>query len=498
MPGAAPPVPMMKWLKKLLAGVLVLVALVVVAGAVFVSVFDANDYRAEISEYVGGETGRAFRIGGDIQLALWPDIGLAVGGVEMADARGFGKQPFLKVEQARVIVRLLPLLSGEVQVAGMALKGAHLKLVQNRRGVGNWEDLVERSLGAAAGREMRGSGRNGSGKSGAGGMSASGRNGGGGRDSSNGSSDGSGGGGSNDNGGGNDGSTTSDTGGGALLLGALGQIELEDVSVAWKDDRSGDSWLLHIRSFETDVSSDFATRLQLEDLAAEFDVKGSMQGVADGVDLRGVTLNTDRLSTAIGGGDKVRRSLTGDIALALQDGRFAVAGGGAFLKTAERVAAFLENRAPAVSGDALVIESARATLALDNGVGRNDDLSARLPLFNATGEGRLDLAQMTADYTLYLQLKGGDRRIPVRITGPLDNLDYDIPAPDFVRKMRELTEQAQQKIKREAERAKEKVRKELDRAKEKVDKELERAREKAGEKAQELIDKVRDKLKLPF
>jgi len=352
--------------------------------------------------------------------------------------------------------------------------------------MGNWEDLVERSLGAAAGREMRGSGRNSGGKSGAGGMSASGRNG------------GSGGGGGNDTGGGNDGSTTSDTGGGALLLGALGQIELEDVSVAWKDDRSGDSWLLHIRSFETDVSSDFATRLQLEDLAAEFDVKGGMQGVADGVDLRGVTLNTDRLSTAIGGGDKVRRSLTGDIALALQDGRFAVAGGGAFLKTAERVAAFLENRPPAVSGDALVIESARATLALDNGVGRNDDLSARLPLFNATGEGRLDLAQMTADYTLYLQLKGGDRRIPVRITGPLDNLDYDIPVPDFVRKMRELTEQAQQKIKREAERAKEKVRKELDRAKEKVDKELERAREKAGEKAQELIDKVRDKLKLPF
>lgn len=492
---------MTRWLKRLLAGVLVLVVLVVGAGAVFVSVFDANDYRAEISEYVGGAVGRAFRIGGDIELSVWPDIGLAVGGVEMSDARGFGKRPFLKVEEARVVVRRLPLLSGEVQVAGVVLKGAHLKLVQNRNGVGNWEDIVGQSRATGSGRVAPASGsdgadsRGGDGGRGSGGSSATGDATGGASDSD--STDGTG----NDRAGG--------ATGGALLLGALGRVELEDVSVSWKDAGSGDSWQLHLHHFQTDVSSDFETRLQLEDLAAGFDVKGKMKGVTDGVDLRGVTLNTDRFSTAIGGDGKVRRSLTGDITLALQDGRFTGAGGSTFLKTAERVAAFLQNRAPAVSGDALVIESVRATLALENGVGRNDDLSAKLPLFNATGEGQLDFGRMTADYTLHLQLKGGDRRIPVRITGPLSNLDYHIPVPDFVRKIRELTEQARQKIKREAERAKEKVEKELGRAREKVDKEigrarekvnkeLERAREKAGEKAQELLDKVRDKLKLPF
>ena len=482
---------MAKLLKKLLVAVLVLGVLVVGAGVVFVSVFDANDYKAEVSDYVAGQTGRAFRIGGDMELSLWPDIGFAIGGVEMPDARGFGKRPFLKVDEARVIVRLLPLLSGEVQVAGLALKGAHLKLVQNRSGVGNWEDLVGQSRATGSGREMSASGRNragetparaGGGSNGADGTGDSGSN----RTGGNGS------------GSGNDGSS------GALLLGALGRVELEDVSVAWKDERNGDAWRLQVRRFETDVSSDFETRLQLEDLAAEFDVDGNMKGVTDGVHLRGVTLNTDRFSTAIGGDGDVRRSLSGDITLALQDGRFVGAAGSAFLKTAETVAAFLQNRAPAVSGDALVIESVRATLALENGVGRNADLSAKLPLFNATGEGQLDFARMTADYTLHLQLKGGERRIPVRITGPLDNLDYDIPVPDFVRKMRELTEQARQKIKKGAERAKDKVEKELDRAREKVDKELERAREKikkleeTGEKAQELLDKVRDKLKLPF
>lgn len=428
---------MTKWLKKLLAGVLALVALVVVAGVVFVSVFDANDYKAEISEQVGGAIGREFNIGGDIELSLWPDIGLAVGGVEMPDARGFGKRPFLEVEEARAVVRLLPLLSGEVQVAGVALKGAHLKLVQNRNGVGNWEDITGQSRATRTGREA----------------------------------------------------SARDRPDSALLLGALGRVELEDVSVAWKDAGSGDSWQLHLHRFETDVSSDFETRLQLEDLAAEFDVKGNMKGVTDGVDLRGVTLNTDRFSTAIGGDSKVRQSLTGDITLALQNGRFTGAGGSAFLKTAENIAAFLQGRAPAVSGDALVIESVRATLALENGVGRNDDLSAKLPLFNATGEGQLDFARMTADYTLHLQLKGGEQRIPVHITGPLNNLDYDIPVPDFVRKIKELTEQARQKIERGAERAKEKVEKELERAREKIEK-----LEEAGEKAKELLDK----LKLPF
>lgn len=448
---------MIRWLKKLLVSVLVLVALVIGVVAVFVSVFDANDYRAEISEYVGGAVGRAFRIGGDIELSVWPDIGLAVGGVEMSDARGFGKRPFLKVEEARVVVRRLPLLSGEVQVAGVVLKGAHLKLVQNRNGANNWDDLVGQSRNTRTGREMPASG------------------------------------------------SDNDSIGGALLLAALGRVELEDVSVAWKDGGSGDSWRLHLHRFETDVSSDFETRLQLEDLAAGFDVKGNMKGVTDGVDLRGVTLNADRFSTAIGGDSKVRQSLTGDITLALQDGRFTGAGGSAFLKTAERVAAFLQNRAPAVSGDALVIESVRATLALENGVGRNADLSAKLPLFDVGGEGQLDFGQMTADYTLHLQLKGGDRRIPVRITGPLDNLDYDIPVPDFVRKIQELTEQARQKIRKGAEYAKEKAGKELGKAGEKIKKGLEQAKEKAGdklapagEKAQELLDKVRDKLKLPF
>ena len=238
--------------------------------------------------------------------------------------------------------------------------------------------------------------------------------------------------------------------------------------------------------FKTGVSSDFETRVQLEDLAAEFDVKGNMKGVTDGVDLRGVTLDTDRFSTAIGG-DDVLRSLAGDITLALQNGQFQGAGGSAFLKTAETVAAFLQGRPPAVRGDALVFESVRATLVLENGIGRNDDLSAKLPLFDVSGEGQLDFGRMNADYTLYLQLKGGERRIPVRITGPLDNLDYDIPVPDFARKIRELTGQAGQKIKEEAERAKEKVQEELG-----------KAREEAGEKAQELLDKAREKLKLPF
>ena len=489
MPGAATLPPLTKLLKKLLVAVLVLGVLVVGAGVVFVSVFDANDYKAEVSDYVAGQTGRAFRIGGDMELSLWPDIGFAIGGVEMPDARGFGKRPFLKVDEARVIVRLLPLLSGEVQVAGVALKGAHLKLVQNHNGVGNWEDLVGRSLGAATGREMSASGRDGgNGASGTGDSASS-------SDSTGGSASG------NDSTGDSGTDEAGGTAAGALALGALGRVELEDVSVAWKDERNGDAWRLQVRRFETDVSSDFETRLQLEDLAAEFDVDGNMKGVTDGVHLRGVTLNTDRFSTAIGGDGDVRRSLSGDITLALQDGRFAGAGGSAFLKTAETVAAFLQNRPPAVSGDALVIESVRATLALENGVGRNADLSAKLPLFNATGEGQLDFARMTADYTLHLQLKGGDRRIPVRITGPLDNLDYDIPVPDFVRKMRELTGQAWQKIKEGGGYAKDKAGEGFGKAKEKVGKGLEQAKEKAGkglgqagEKARELLDK----LKLPF
>ncbi len=414
---------MIGFFKKLLGLVLVVVLLCSGGVAVFVYTFNPNDYKEEISEYVAGETGRALTMSGDIELSLWPDIGLDLGGVALADARGFGGKPFLAVEQAKLVVRLLPLLSGEVRVAGVALKGAHLKLVQNRNGVNNWDDLMKSPrANQRTGREKPASGKG--------------------------------------------------AAGGVLLLAALGQIEMEDVSVAWKDDRNNDSWNVRMRRFETGVWSDFETRLQLKDLAAVFDVNGSMGGVTDGMNLRGVTLRSTRLSMELGGDRTAMQSLDGDIALELEDGRFRSARGGAFLTTLENVAAFLQGRPPAVSDDALVIESVRATLTLERSVGRNDDLAAELPLFDVTGEGQLDFAREYADYTLHLKLKGTDQRIPVRVTGHFDNLEYDVSMPGFVEKIRELGEKAGEKIKKGLERA--------------------------PEKAQKLLDKTIENLKLPF
>lgn len=76
----------------------------------------------------------------------------------------------------------------------------------------------------------------------------------------------------------------------------------------------------------------------------------------------------------------------------------------------------------AMGGDAVTIFSALGmTFAIEGGVLRNDDLAMEAPLFEARGEGRVDLGGQAIDYTLTPRVfrgAGEGLAIPVRIVGP--------------------------------------------------------------------------------
>ncbi len=56
---------------------------------------------------------------------------------------GFGPEPFVSIRDARVGVRLLPLLSGKVEVGNVRLDGARIRLITDENGRNNWADLGE-------------------------------------------------------------------------------------------------------------------------------------------------------------------------------------------------------------------------------------------------------------------------------------------------------------------------------------------------------------------
>ncbi|MCG5534897.1 AsmA family protein [Ectothiorhodospira mobilis] len=132
----------MKWIKRSLVAVMVLlVVLVALAGVVLITV-DPNDYKEEISAAVEQRTGRNLEIRGDIGLSLFPRLGLELGETTLANAEGFAGDHFARVRQVDVSVALLPLLRRELEVQQVRLEGLDLNLARDAEGRGNWEGLT--------------------------------------------------------------------------------------------------------------------------------------------------------------------------------------------------------------------------------------------------------------------------------------------------------------------------------------------------------------------
>ena len=125
--------------------VYLLVGVVVVVGGLFAAVavlVDPNDYKGEIQQLVKEQTGRELQIKQEISLTFFPWIGIALGGVELSNAKGFGQEPFLGVDSVNVRVKLMPLFAKKLEADSITVKGLSLNLAKNAAGVSNWDDLA--------------------------------------------------------------------------------------------------------------------------------------------------------------------------------------------------------------------------------------------------------------------------------------------------------------------------------------------------------------------
>ena len=129
----------LKWLA------IVLVTLVLVVGigiTALVYLVDWNQQKDRIQNLVKTHTGRDLVIAGDLKPSVFPWAGMSVGGIELSNAEGFGEEPFARIAEADVKVKLLPLLKREVNVRTVRLDGLELNLERAADGTTNWDDLV--------------------------------------------------------------------------------------------------------------------------------------------------------------------------------------------------------------------------------------------------------------------------------------------------------------------------------------------------------------------
>ncbi|MEW5757169.1 MAG: AsmA family protein [Pseudomonadota bacterium] len=130
-----------KFIRILLMALGLLVALVLATVVAVIVFVDPNDYREQIGERVHDATGRTLAIG-NIDLSLFPWVGLELRDVALGNAQGFDGD-FARLENVNVKVKLLPLLRQEVEVSTLVLQGMKLNLQINEQGVSNWSDLAK-------------------------------------------------------------------------------------------------------------------------------------------------------------------------------------------------------------------------------------------------------------------------------------------------------------------------------------------------------------------
>lgn len=133
----------MKWLKWTLLGILALVLVLIIALVIFAATFDANAYKDTITQKVQEVTGRELDLPGNIEVSIFPWLGLSLGEAALSNAKGFGEAPFAKVESVEVHVGLLSLFKRELIIKRVQLNGLELNLARNKAGVSNWDDLMQ-------------------------------------------------------------------------------------------------------------------------------------------------------------------------------------------------------------------------------------------------------------------------------------------------------------------------------------------------------------------
>ncbi|MCZ7655032.1 MAG: AsmA family protein [Rhodocyclaceae bacterium] len=108
--------------------------------AFILATFDANKWKGEIAQLVKEKKERSLKIEGDLSLSLFPAIGVRLGKATLSEHKS--EQVFAAVDNARISLQLLPLLSKQVVVDTVALEGVKARVVRFKDGRLNIDDLL--------------------------------------------------------------------------------------------------------------------------------------------------------------------------------------------------------------------------------------------------------------------------------------------------------------------------------------------------------------------
>lgn len=132
---------------KIVIAVGVLIAVLVGVALLLPFIVDLNKYQDQYRPLIEDALNRKVTLE-DIRLTIWPRLGARVAGFTVVEDPAFGAGPFASLSSVDVGVKLMPLLSGKVEVEEITLREPLITVIKNKNGVLNASTLGRK--GAAA------------------------------------------------------------------------------------------------------------------------------------------------------------------------------------------------------------------------------------------------------------------------------------------------------------------------------------------------------------
>ena len=129
----------MRRLWKIISILIILTGALVISGVVVLKSIDFSQYKNVIAQEVEKITGRKLSINGEFKLDIGLDTVLAVENVRFANAPWGSRRDMVQLESLKIDVKLLPLITGDIQVERLIMTGLDVFMETDKQGAANWE-----------------------------------------------------------------------------------------------------------------------------------------------------------------------------------------------------------------------------------------------------------------------------------------------------------------------------------------------------------------------
>jgi AsmA protein len=137
--------------KKVVIGLVAVVALIVGAALVLPFVIPADTYKEQLLSGVKDATGREARIDGEFKFSILPRVQFVARKVSFANAKGGKAKNMVELDGLNVEVALFPLIGGTVEIDAFVLEKPVISLEVDRNGKPNWQFDGGKASGKPAG-----------------------------------------------------------------------------------------------------------------------------------------------------------------------------------------------------------------------------------------------------------------------------------------------------------------------------------------------------------